>query len=378
MTSPKPHYALEKTLRGHRGAVLCLSATTSGAMLASGGTDGVKLWRLDKMTKIRTPAEAGLRGAATALAWIRGEDDRGEALTFGTQAGYVVCWKQEEGEFVEVDCARLANASEITSIGFDPASNRIAIASRAGVVQLCGLDNSKRLSPIFTVSMQNHLPKTIAFSTTPKAGGGRPMITFGMHDGLICTLKSADGKVETTQNVGAKIGHAAVDLQKGVFCLDLPDEGAALYKVGDGTRIRTFPVPVKKSAQPWQVTFAEECRVVISGSDHGIVYTFDRSSEEAETLVTGNVERVQTVMATELDGTPVVIAAQSQERDDFANIYIWKKKKVSVTIPEVVKEPLTRTTNVWALFAIAAGLLLLYQNLVPIIFALIGAFGLWW
>ncbi|KAK0215824.1 hypothetical protein IW262DRAFT_1300029 [Armillaria fumosa] len=316
MTSPKPHYALENTLRGHRGAVLCLSATTSSAMLASGGTDGVKLWRLDKMTKIRTPAEAGLRGAATALAWIRGEDDRGEALTFGTQAGYVVCWKQEEGEFVEVDCARLANASEITSIGFDPASNRIAIASRAGVVQLCGLDNSKRLSPIFT------------------AGGGRPMIMFGMHDGLICTLKSADGKVETTQNVGAKIGHAAVDLQKGVFCLDLPDEGAALYKEQRG------------------------------GGDAG----------------DGNVEHAfrRLWLATEVDGTPVMIAAQSQERDDFANIYIWKKKKVSATIPEVVTEPLTRSTNPWALFAIAAGLLLLYQNLVPILFALIGAFGLWW
>ncbi|KAK0479120.1 WD40-repeat-containing domain protein [Armillaria novae-zelandiae] len=356
MTSPKPHYALENTLRGHRGAVLCLSATTSGAMLASGGTDGVKLWRLDKMTKIRTPAEAGLR-----------------ALAFGTQAGYVVCWKEEEGEFVEVDCARLANTSEITSIGFDQASNCIAIASRAGVVQLCGLDNSKRLSAIFTVSMQNHLPKTIAFSTTPKAGGGRPMIMFGMHDGLI-----SDGKVETTQNVGAKIGHAAVDLQKGVFCLDLPDEGAALYKVGDGTRIRTFPVPVKKSARPRQVTFAEECRVVISGSDHSIVYAFDRSSEEAEMLVTGNVERVQTVMATELDGTPVMIAAQSQEQDDFANIYIWKKKKVSATIQEVVTEPRTRTTNLWALFAIAVGLLIFYQNLVPILFALIGAIGLWW
>ncbi|KAK0209849.1 WD40-repeat-containing domain protein [Armillaria fumosa] len=356
MTSPKPHYALENTLCGHRGAVLCLSATTSGAMLASGGTDGVKLWQLDKMTKICTPAEAGLRGAATALAWIQGEDDRSEALTFGMQAGYVVCWKQEEGEFVEVDCARLANASEIMSIGFDPASNRIAIASRAGIVQLCGLDNSKRLSPIFTVSMQNHLPKTIAFSTTPKARGGRPMITFGMHDGLICTLKSTDEKVETTQNVGAKIGHAAVDLQKGVFCLDLPDEGAALYKV----------------------TFAEECCIVISGSDHGIIYAFDRSSEEAEMLVMGNVEHVQTVMATEVDGTPVMIAAQSQERDDFANIYIWKKKKVSATILEVVTEPLTRSTNPWALFAIAAGLLLLYQNLVPILFVLIGAFGLWW
>ncbi|KAK0496914.1 hypothetical protein EDD18DRAFT_1352761 [Armillaria luteobubalina] len=201
-------------------------------------------WKLVDLIDAR---EAGLRGAATALAWIWGKDNHGEALMFGMQAGYVVCWKQEEGEFVEVDCACLTNTSEITSIGFDLASNHTAIASHAGVVQLCGLDNSKRLSPIFTVSMQNHLPKTITFSTTPKAGGGQLMIMFGMHDGLICMLKSTDGKVEMTQNVGIKM-HAAVDLHKGVFCLDLLDEGVALYKVGDGMHIRAFPVQVKKSA----------------------------------------------------------------------------------------------------------------------------------
>ena len=40
------------------------------------------------------PSAAGSRGAATALVWIKREDDPDEVLFYGTQNGYLICWKQ--------------------------------------------------------------------------------------------------------------------------------------------------------------------------------------------------------------------------------------------------------------------------------------------
>ena len=102
-------YTLQGRLRGHSGAILCLSATEDGkiasggerptysmtsSLIYSAGIDGVNLWVLPTMTSLVTPNGAGQRGATTALVWVRREDDPDDVLFYGTQKGLLVCWKQ--------------------------------------------------------------------------------------------------------------------------------------------------------------------------------------------------------------------------------------------------------------------------------------------
>jgi hypothetical protein len=62
------------------------------------GSDGVKIWNLVDEIPIRIPGGSGLRGATTALVWIRRDDEVEDGLVYGTQAGYLVGWKERRGE----------------------------------------------------------------------------------------------------------------------------------------------------------------------------------------------------------------------------------------------------------------------------------------
>ncbi|KAG6903636.1 hypothetical protein DXG01_016112, partial [Tephrocybe rancida] len=114
-------YTLLGKLQGHQGAVLCISATEDGKIASGGesvarffcrhivsevvvGADGVRIFDLRRSGKVRfspvvTPVGVGIRGATTALAWIQREDEPDDGLVYGTQAGYVVCWKQSGNGF---------------------------------------------------------------------------------------------------------------------------------------------------------------------------------------------------------------------------------------------------------------------------------------
>jgi hypothetical protein len=83
---------------------------------------------------------------------------------------------------------------------------------------------------------------------------------------------------ELRSHTFALSGDAVVNAKKGVFCIDEPTEGVALYRLDSGARIRTFPIRVTRSERPRQVSFTEDCSVIVSGSDHGVVYVFDRRS----------------------------------------------------------------------------------------------------
>jgi hypothetical protein len=73
--------------------------------------------------------------------------------------------------------------------------------------------------------------------------------------------------------------------------------GAALFRSGDNAKLQEFVVPrKKKEAFMKQVAFAESDKVIISGSDHGSVYVFDRKSGSLlEVLDTGNACWMQSV-----------------------------------------------------------------------------------
>lgn len=90
-------------------------------------------------------------------------------------------------------------------------------------------------------------------------------------------------------------GNVAANLRRGVFCVDDPAQGAALYRYSSWDHVRTYLVTVEKSMRPWQVTFLEDCKYIMSGSDHGVMYIFDWRSGKMVTKIDGGKGCIQTL-----------------------------------------------------------------------------------
>ncbi|KAK0487937.1 WD40-repeat-containing domain protein [Armillaria novae-zelandiae] len=328
-TSHDNTYTLSRTLDSSQGAILSLGSTEDGNYLAAGGTGGTTLWNLSENRQLTRPAGPGQRGATTVLMWIRRTDEPREILYFGTQNGYVVCWKQlleRSEDFEERMSFQLHNPGEITGIDFDSTSNRLAVANRNGTVVLFSVESS--MVPLGSISIQHHVPKTLTFGEVSGNGGRRDLLVFGLG-GRISILKHQDETllIHATLEVSGMIGHAAITTTKDVICIDDPAEGAAIYKLQDGApRVRTFAVPVKKSRRPRQVAFGEGGKVVVSGSDHGVVYVYERrTGAKMNELKVDHEDWVQTLATMRLKEIPCIMAARSRELEGNAQIYIWEK-----------------------------------------------------
>lgn len=83
--------------------------------------------------------------------------------------------------------------------------------------------------------------------------------------------------------------------------MDEPSSGVNLYRLGSRTLVKTFPVaPQKANKRLRQVAFADEGHTVVSGSDHGVVYAFQRRSKIVDELRVHKNEWVQTVAVSAL------------------------------------------------------------------------------
>ncbi|KAF9062087.1 WD40-repeat-containing domain protein [Rhodocollybia butyracea] len=311
-------YTLDGKLTGHCGPVLCLSATDDGQLLASGGTDGVKIWNLVTKRRIPSPEGAGSRGATTAILFISRSDDPDEAIIYGTQTGKLA--------FEESYTFSLAGASEITTLAFDAVAGHLGAGNRSGNIYLFSLDVDMNLKIRFSVMLQGVTPKSLAFSN--KGDKKEPqLLLFSLYDGTLYTLNTTDGNVENTKVLVNQIGNAAVDVAKNVFCIDDPGQGIALYRF-DGTRLKNFPVKEEKPRpRPRQVNFAEGFKLIVCGSDHGVVYVFDRRKEEVvDELHTGNHNWIQTILTAQTDGQHFILAAPSHDTDKNTDILVWRKR----------------------------------------------------
>ncbi|KAJ6451725.1 WD40-repeat-containing domain protein, partial [Mycena vitilis] len=283
-------YVLQSKLRGHSGGIARLRATDDGRLLASGGTDGTKVWDLSTMRELGSPRSPELRGASTALVWVKREDDLGEALFYGTQNGQLVCWKEGKQDvlFEELSCVRVVNPAEITGLAFDAPSNRLAVCHRGGLVQVHTLAGTMSLTEVFSLELTNVVPRAVAFGQIH--GNDRDLMVFGLY-GQVNTLRGSNGNA-----VGDPCGDVVVDVRKGVVCMDEPSSGVNLVRLDDRARVKTFPVAVTKQMRLRQVDLLEECKLIASGSDHGVVYVYDRRSGNiVDELRVDPCEWVQTI-----------------------------------------------------------------------------------
>ncbi|KAF7324373.1 WD40 repeat-like protein [Mycena venus] len=301
-SSRNQEYLFHGTLVGHTGALVCIAATEDGKLAASGGKAYLVLSTItivaDLLWRQAQTAPSGSRGATTYLLWVRREEEPAEILIFGTQLGLLVCWKQASpSAFEERNTRPLTGDAEVTGLDFDPATNRLLACNRNSVVACFTIERGTlALQPVFSVAMTNVLPKAIAFGEY--INNEKEVLVFGMYDGRIYSLRGTTGEVLRSRETGGLIGNASVNVRKGIYCLDDPFQGVALYRLDDDRRAKTFEVTRKRnSARARQVCFANDAGFVVSGSDHGKIYVFDRWSDNkiVDELNVGNADWVQTI-----------------------------------------------------------------------------------
>ncbi|KAJ6626391.1 hypothetical protein B0H10DRAFT_1941947 [Mycena sp. CBHHK59/15] len=233
-SSKSNNYLLQATLSGHLGSIACLGVTDDGKLLASGGTDGTKVWDLETMRRIRSPSNAGVRGASTTLTWIQREDEPGEAFFYGTQNSFLA----------------------------------------------------------------------IAFGAI--SGNERDILTFGLYNGHIHTLCGGTGDIAETWNVG---GYMAI----------------------------------------------------VCGSDHGVVYVFDRrSGDTLDELRIDTNGWVQTITTTDCNGVSTILAAKSREIGGPNEIFVWRKRTEKRRFTAGVSWSMMTIVHVVMVIATVA---FLYQNM---------------
>ena len=88
----------------------------------------------------------------------------------------------------------------------------------------------------------------------------------------------------------------ATSVRRNIFLVDNAHSGFDLRELSTGGYIRTYPTGTPSRRLPKQVTFGENAKSVVGGSDHGVVYIFERKTGVLrESLPHQNGGLVQTV-----------------------------------------------------------------------------------
>ncbi|KAJ7448370.1 hypothetical protein FB451DRAFT_1411383 [Mycena latifolia] len=290
------------------------------------------------MSVLQRPSCASNRGATLVVIWARQADEAHDVLYAGTQNGYFFCWRQQDGVFEETFVLQMPDPGEITAMAFDSTNNRLCLCSRNDMVQSWAISKDPltgkwMLTNIFSRRFSRLAPQAITFAAFDNSQD-RDIIVLGFHNsGPIYTIRGKTGETASEWSVGAKIGDAAFNWKDGVFCLDDPASGPALFRVSDQIKSKTYEIDRKrKNRRPRKVRFGEHGSTIICGSNHGCVYVFDtRSGETLETLSVGSSEWVQVVATAEIGGVSVIFAAQTRALDISEEIFVWKRTRETST-----------------------------------------------
>lgn len=86
-------------LRGHTGPVVSMAISSSRRLLASGGTDGVRIWDLKTFQEITIPQQPlQERGQVSCVLWITHRNETFDTLCYGNALGYLVFLQHRPAE----------------------------------------------------------------------------------------------------------------------------------------------------------------------------------------------------------------------------------------------------------------------------------------
>ncbi|KAG1848866.1 hypothetical protein F4604DRAFT_1687573 [Suillus subluteus] len=338
-TKSKRHFQHQTRISTYGGSIHALAISNDGQALACGGnltrillcegadrqagTEGIKIWDIKSWKELTCSTHHHeSRGTVSCTVWVTTRLGMAEILCYGTGLGYIVFLFRshidvraslivepsaniQQMQFQETCARRLGSGFEITCMVWDSTSSemttRIAVGMRDKIVQVLVLNTNSQLQAVFSVRLDNTVPKSVAF-----ADNGCVYV-FGLYDGNFIKLRGDDSAVVKEHSCQSVIGHAAVN-----------------QKRGDEEPIRTFVTVALSVSVPKQVAFGAEGRMIIGGSDHGSVYAFERKSGKLfETLCHSNTGLVQTIATRALNGCCTVASASPALGRGKATINLW-------------------------------------------------------
>jgi hypothetical protein len=165
--------------------------------------------------------------------------------------------------------------------------------------------------------------------------------------------------------------------------LDDPSQGVALYKLAGSERVRTFYVSSDEHRSR-NICFHDGGKAIISGSDHGEIYVFDRRTGEVNDVIdTGYKDWVQSVtvrgiwpkhrwylmpmtQTAEIEGVPVIMIGRSGEKVGRIDIQVWEKKTLAAGSEGERRGRLLEGFSGWQMIFVLLSTLFLLQNLLPV------------
>ncbi|KAG1901222.1 WD40-repeat-containing domain protein [Suillus fuscotomentosus] len=292
-------YKLLACLTDYNGSIHALAISNDGHLLACGaGTEGIKLWDIKSRKELTSSSNHHeLWGTVSCAIWATTMKTTAETLCYGTGLGYIIFLRHSltDEKLQEICARRLASGFEITCLLWCSASSEsnlwIVVGTRDKTIHVLTLNTSSQLQSVFAVRLENTVPKSVAFADN------QGIYVFGLYDGNFMRLKDEDGEILQEISCKSVIDHAAVYPKRGVFVVDNATDGFTLYRLeGTGEPVRTFATGLPNVSVPKQVAFREEGKVVVGGSDHGLVYIFERKTGQIiETLHHADAGLVQTI-----------------------------------------------------------------------------------
>ncbi|KAK7041941.1 hypothetical protein VNI00_008923 [Paramarasmius palmivorus] len=350
-TSQRNLYSLSATLHGHQGPAACIALNFDGTLVACGGYQGTSIWHLPTSNyKMEVPTLAGERGMTTALAWMVKRDNADDALAYGTEDGYLV--------FTEVFCQLLEGGSgtEITSLAYDANSSQLAVGHRSGVIHRFLIDGGMKPRAMKSALLPLHSSQVVSFGH--HGSSGPEIWSFGRDSGEIAIIDE-NAKVLKTHTTGSVIGHAFMCIKDDVLILDDVSLGVALYKISTAARIRTFAVP-GDTRRCRNIAIHDQGTAILSGSDHGVVYVFDRRTGDVKDQIPVGGDWVQSLSSVDIEGTPTIAVAQSGENVGVNPIQLWTRR---ASISQ--REAISTMERIMGMICVVMALSFILQNISP-------------
>ena len=107
-------------------------------------------------------------------------------------------------------------------------------------------------------------------------------------------------------------GNAAVDIDRRLCVVDNLENGFDLYQMDSGVFVKTFVTKDVVKTHPKCVAFGDRSRLVIGGSDHGLVYIFEQKTGQViKTLKHASRGGVETIAVSTLNPLTIVFFVPS-------------------------------------------------------------------
>ncbi|KAF9257061.1 hypothetical protein L218DRAFT_1006646 [Marasmius fiardii PR-910] len=341
-------FTLRTLLKGHKGAVAALAAHPSGTFIASGGKQGMLIRCLAMKGHLLLPTRATNHGATLAITWITRSDDPNDRIAFRTAQGFLCIWRRTKGEeeFQEIFCSQVAegvDGQEISAIVYNTKSNQLAVAHRSEVVHQFVINLQMRPTNIKSVKVVQH-----CFWMNCSSGTG----DLTTHQHVNRHILNEAGKVIKTKMTGIVMGHTTINICDDIFIIDNAVQGVALYKLGNTDQVKTFQIPMEEH---WSrnACFLSDGSIIVTGSDHGKVYAFERHTGDIYDVINIDVE---------IDGVSVVIIGRSGDNVNKTELEVWERENGGPSSETECREKEARGGSWLQLVCVLLSILFVLQN----------------